>query len=407
MKKTVLCIASLDTKGPDALYVRNLIEKSGYTPLILDISMLGEAPFPAEIPAETVAKSAGSTIEEVRATKAESQAAEVMMAGVRTIVNDLYDSGKIHGIMSIGGGMGSSVASAGMKELPIGFPKVMLASQKVVQAGIKDYVGTRDIAIIPSPADIAGLNRITMKMFNNAVAAVIGMMESPEVETVVRPLVFLSMLGFTTKCGLKVKSLLEQKGFEVIIIAVMGFGTTEELIEDYPPIGNIELALHEVGCALFGGRSAAVPHRLVTIGERGIPQIITPGIVELINFLGPETVPDRYRNRLLHVHNPQSTLMRLNAEELKVVAQEIARRLNRSTGPMKVLIPTRGFSSVDREDHPFYDPAGNRAFVRCFRKNLKESIETREIDAHINDEEFAIAVAQEFLDILKLSPNAV
>ncbi len=176
----------------------------------------------------------------------------------------------------------------------------------------------------------------------------------------------------------------------MIIMAVMGFGTTEELIEDYPPIGNIELALHEVGCALFGGRSAAVPNRLVTIGERGIPQIITPGIAELINFLGPETVPDGYRNRLLHVHNPQATLMRLNAEELKIVAEEIARRLNRSTGPMKVLIPARGFSSIDREGYPFYDPPGDRAFVESLRKNLKESVQMREIDAHINDEKFAM-----------------
>lgn len=273
MKKTLLCIATLDTKGPEAMYVRNLIEKKGYTPLILDISMLGETHFPAEISAEKVAKSVGSTIEEVRTIKAESEAAEIMSAGVKTIVRELYSSGKIHGIISIGGGMGSAIASAGMRELPIGFPKLMLSSQKVVQAGIRGYAGTKDIAILPSPADIAGLNRITMKMFNNAVSAIIGMIESSEVEIADRPLVFLSMLGLTAKCGLKVKSLLEQRGFEVIIIAVMGLSTTEELTENYPAKGNIELALHEVGCALFGGRSAAGPDRLVTIGEREFPRL--------------------------------------------------------------------------------------------------------------------------------------
>jgi uncharacterized protein (UPF0261 family) len=197
MKKTLLCIATLDTKGPEAMYVRNLIEKKGYTPLILDISMLGETHFPAEISAEKVAKSVGSTIEEVRTIKAESEAAEIMSAGVKTIVRELYSSGKIHGIISIGGGMGSAIASAGMRELPIGFPKLMLSSQKVVQAGIRGYAGTKDIAILPSPADIAGLNRITMKMFNNAVSAIIGMIESSEVEIADRPLVFLSMLGLT------------------------------------------------------------------------------------------------------------------------------------------------------------------------------------------------------------------
>ncbi len=400
VKKTVLCIATLDTKGPDAMYVKNLIENMGYTPLILDTSMLGKAPFPAHIPAERVAESAGTTIEEVRAIKAESRAAEIMSEGVRRVVRDLYYSGKIHGVISIGGGMGSIIASAGMRELPIGFPKVILASQKVVQAGIRGYVGGKDIFILPSPADIAGLNRITLKMFNNAVGALAGMMESPEVEKSDRPIVYISMLGLTTKCGLKVKSLLEKRGFEAIIIAVMGLSTAEELIEDYPPTGNIELALHEVGCALFGGRSAAKPDRLATIGERGIPQIITPGIVELINFLGPETVPDRYRNRLLHVHNPQATLMRLNAEELTAVAKEIARRLNRSTGAMKVLIPVRGFSSVNQEGNIFYNPQADKAFTDSLKGNLKKSVEVKEIDAHINDEKFAIAVTDEFLNII-------
>jgi len=401
MKKSLLCIATLDTKGPEAMYVRNSIEKRGYTPLILDISMLGETDFPAEISAERVAESAGSTIKEVRAIKAEGQAAAIMSAGVKTIVRDLYNSGKIHGVISIGGGMGSAIASAGMMELPIGFPKLMLSSQKVVQAGIRGYVGTKDILILPSPADIAGLNRITMKMFNNAVSAIIGMIESPDVVMADRPLVFLSMLGLTAKCGLKVKSLLEHRGFEVIIIAVMGLSTSEELIDNYPPKGNIELALHEVGCALFGGRSAAGPDRLVTIGERGIPQIITPGNVELINFLGPETVPHQYRNRLLHVHNPQATLMRLNAEELKVVGEEIARRLNRAKGSVEVLIPAHGFSSVNQEGNIFYDPPVDKAFIDSLKENLKKPIEIKEIDAHINDEKFAMAVTDEFIKIIK------
>lgn len=400
MKKTLLCIATLDTKGPEAMYVKNLIERRGCTPLILDISMLGEAYFPAEIPAERVAKSAGSTIEEVRAFRGTGQAAEIMIAGVRTIVGDLYYSGKIHGVISIGGGVGSAVASAGMRELPIGFPKLMLSTQKVVQAGIRGYVGTKDIAILPSPADIAGLNRITMKMFNNAVSATIGMIESSQFEIAERPLVFMSMLGSTAKCGLKVKSLLEHAGFEVITIHVMGLSTTEELVENYPAKGNIELALHEVGCALFGGRSAAGPDRLVTIGERGIPQIITPGNVEFINFLGPETVPNHLKNRLLHVHSPQSTVMRLNAEELKLVGEEVARRLNRAKGPLKVLIPTRGFSLINQEGNIFYDPLADEAFIDSLKKNLKKPIEIREIDAHINDEKFAMAVMDEFLNII-------
>ncbi len=402
--RTILCVATLDTKGSDAAYIKKLIEKRGYAPLMLDISMLGEAAFPGDIPAESVARSAGSSIEEIRRIKEESRAAQIMMAGVRTIVKDLHHAGKIHAALSIGGGMGSIIAAAGMKELPIGFPKMMVSSQKVVQAGIRDYVGAKDIVVLPSPADIAGLNRITTKMYSNAVSGVIGMMEQPEVEIDDRPLIFLSMLGFTAPCGLKVKSLLEEKGFEVIIVTVMGLNTTEKLVEDYPAAGNIELALHEVGCALFGGRSAADADRLVTIGERGIPQIITPGNLELINFLGPEDVPARYRNRPSYVHNPQAASVRLDAKELKVVAEEIARRLNRATGPVKVLVPTRGFSVPNREGGPYYDPVADKAVVDCLRRNLNKSIEIKEVDAHINDEKFALAVADAFLSILKPAP---
>lgn len=293
--------------------------------------------------------------------------------------------------------MGTAVASAVMRELPIGVPKFMLSSQKIVQAGISGYVGTKDIATMPSVADIAGLNMLTRKALSNAVGAIVGMVESPELEVVKKPLVFMSMLGTTTGCGLKVKSLLENKGLEVIIFHSIGIGgmTLEELIQSYPVRGVIELGLNEIGNELLGGVATAGPNRLEAAGKKGIPQIITPGNADFINFLAPDTIPSQYRSRNLHAHNPQATLMRLNADELKLVGETVARKLNLATGPVKVLIPKRGFSSLDYKGRIFYDPVADKAFVDSLVNSLHKAITVKEIDAHINDDKFADAIVEE------------
>ena len=404
MKKIVLCIGTLDTKGPELQYIKQLIErKRGYDALVMDIGSLGIAPFTADITAEEVAKAAGSTIQEVRGLKEAGPAAKIMTIGAIRIVKELYCSGKFHGAISIGGGMGSGVASAVMRELPIGMPKFMLSSQKIVQAGIRNYVGTKDIVIMPSVADIAGFNRLTRDALRKSVGAIIGMMETAEIEVSEKPFVFMTMTGLSTGCGLKVKSFLEDKGFEVAVFHTIGVGgeTFEELVKSYRVSGVIELGLNEIGNELFGGLASAGPNRLEAAGEKGIPQIITPGCIDIINFLAPETLPDRYKDRPLCFHNPQATLPRLNAEELRMVGETVGKKLNRAAGRVRVLIPIRGFSSLDRQGNIFYDPIADRAFIDSLKSSLKEAIEVREIDAHINDDEFANAVANEFMDIIK------
>ena len=404
MDRIVLCIGTLDSKGNELQYVKQLIERRvGYRALVMDISSLGRSPFTADITDEEVAKAAGSTIQEVRGIKEAGPAAKIMTIGAIRIAKDLYHSGKFHGVISIGGGMGSGVASAVMRELPIGFPKFMLSSQKIVQAGIRNYVGTKDIVLMPSVADIAGLNRLTRDALNKSVGAIIGMMETAEGEGSKKPLVFMTMTGLSTGCGLKVKSFLEDTGFEVAVFHAIGVGgrTFEELIRCYPVRGVVELGLNEIGNELFGGLASAGPNRLEAAGEKGIPQIITPGCIDIINFLAPETLPDRYKGRPLCFHNPQATLPRLNAEELTLVGETMGRKLSLAAGPVKILIPIRGFSSLDRQGNIFYDPVADRAFIDSLRNSLREAIEMREIDAHINDDEFARIVANEFADILR------
>ena len=407
LKKIILCIGTLDTKGPEVQYIKQLIErKRGYRALVMDIGSLGMASFTADISSEEVAQAAGKTIQEVRGLKEAGPAAKIMTVGAIRIVQDLCLSGKFHGVISIGGGTGSGVASAVMRELPIGMPKFMLSSQKIVQAGIRNYVGTKDIVVLPSVADIAGFNRLTRDALRKSVGAIIGMMESVESaenEVSEKPLVFMTMTGLSTGCGLRVKSFLEGQGFEVAVFHTIGVGgrTFEELVRGYPVRGVVELGLNEIGNELFDGLASAGPNRLEAAGKKGIPQIITPGCIDIINFLGPETLPDRYKNRPLCFHNPQATLPRLNAEEFKLIGETVSKKLNLATGRVRVLIPLRGFSSLDCEGNIFYDPIADRVFIDSLRSSLKETIGVREVDAHINDDAFADAVVDEFMDIIR------
>jgi uncharacterized protein (UPF0261 family) len=404
VENVILCIGTLDSKGPELQYVKQLINsKSNYKTLVMDVGCLGEAYFDADITAREVARAAGTSIEEVRAISEAGPATEIMTAGAKKITRDLYNSGRFQGVLSIGGGTGSAIASAVLKELPVGVPKFMLSSQKIVQAGIRKYVGTRDIVIMPSMADIAGLNRLTIDALNKAVGAIIGMMEMGKPEIPDKPLVFMTMTGLSTGCGLKVKSLLEDRGFEVGVFHTIGVGgeTFEEMVRSYPVKGVIELGLNEIGNELFGGMASAGPNRLEAAGETGIPQIITPGCIDIINFLAPDTVPGHYRDRVICYHNPQATLPRMNAEELSQVAITMSKKLNNATGPVRFLIPLRGFSSIDCEGNNFFDPVADEAFIISLKKSLKETITIREINAHINDIEFSEAIVNEFLDIVQ------
>ncbi|MFC1948032.1 Tm-1-like ATP-binding domain-containing protein [Chloroflexota bacterium] len=402
-KKVILCIGTLDSKGPELQYVKNLINgKENYRAFVMDVGCLAEAYFDADITAEEVASAAGSTIEEVRAISEAGPATRIMTAGARKKVKELYESGAFSGVISIGGGTGSGIAAAVLQELPIGFPKFMLSSQKIVQAGIRKYVGTKDIVIMPSIADIAGLNRLTIDSLQKAVGAITGMMDTMIPENYEKPLVFMTMTGLSTGCGLAVKSLLENKGFEVGVFHTIGVGgeTFEELVKSYPVKGVIELGMNEIGNELFGGLASAGPHRLEAAGEIGIPQIITPGCIDILNFLGPETLPEQYSDRTICYHNPQATLPRVNADELRLIASTISDKLNRARGKVKFLIPLRGFSSIDCEGNDFYDPVANNAFIDTLKDSLRKDIEVLKIDANINDTAFSESVVNEFLTIL-------
>jgi uncharacterized protein (UPF0261 family) len=239
---------------------------------------------------------------------------------------------------------------------------------------------------------------LTKKIAANAAGAIVGMVESLEVEIDDNPVVVMSMNGTTTQCGSKVMSILEGEKFEVVVFHSIGVGgrALEEFVRNESVKGVIEIGLNEIGNELFGGLAKAGPDRLETAGEKGVLQIITLGSVDFINFLGPETVPPEYKDRNLFYHNPQATTLRLNSDEMRSVAKVMAEKLNRANGPVKVLIPTRGFSSWDREGKSFYDPDADKIFIDSLKQSLHPSIMVSEIDAHINDEQFAEVIVEAF-----------
>ena len=400
-KKNIICLATLDTKGGEAQYIKDILRARGHHPIVMDCGTYGEPIIVPDIPREQILAAAQSTVEEVRTAGSAKNASEIMIVGLRKTILELWESGQIDGIIAIGGSMGSSMASTAMKVLPLGIPK-LLVSTKVAQAGAQGYVGTKDIMIMPSVADIQGLNRLTKRILMNAACAICGMVEGSELNPISsgnQSIVVMSMLGTTSQCGLQVQSALENMGYEVVIFHAVGAGgkALEEFVVAEPVIGTIELGINEVGNDLFGGLATAGPNRLEAAGTKGILQIITPGHSGYIQFLGPETIPENYKERDIIYHSPQGTAVLLTYDELIVLAEKLADKLNDATGKVKVLLPTRGFSSWDKEGEKYYNPEKNSLFIEHLEKGLKPSILVRKIDAHINDVKFSDAIVEEFL----------
>jgi len=394
-------IVSLDTKGAEAKYIKELIRKREHNVIVIDVGCQGESYFVGDITNEEVAKAAGALLSEVKALPGAGEAMTIMTRGATKITKELYHSGRIDAVISIGGGMGSALAATAMKGLPVGVPK-LLVSTKIAQGGAEYYVGNKDITLMPSIADVAGLNRVTKQILCNAVGAITGMVEAGTIEAEDKPIVVMSMLGTTTECNLRVKSALEAGGYEVIAFHSIGSGgkALEEFVATNVTAAVVEIALNEIGCYLFGGSGSAGPDRLTAAGKKGIPQVIACGGVELINLGGPEAIPAKYKHRKLYYHNPLASALRLNARELRVLGRVIAEKLNKAVGPVEVVIPTGGFSSLSRENGIFYDPEADRAFIKALKATLKKEIVTREVEANVNDDRFAEVAIETFESLM-------
>jgi uncharacterized protein (UPF0261 family) len=326
----------------------------------------------------------------------------VMAVGAAAVVRELFDQGQIQGILALGGSAGTTIGTSAMRALPVGFPKVMVST--LASGDTRPYVGTKDIAMFYSVVDIAGLNRLSRRILSNAAAAICGTVQAPQQASEAdRPLIAATMFGVTTPCVTKARQTLEGNGYEVLVFHATGSGgrAMEDLIADGFIAGVLDITTTELADELVGGVLSAGPHRLEAAGARGVPQVVSPGAIDMVNFGPMDTVPDKFRGRNLYVHNPTITLMRTTVEECASLGRITAEKLNRAKGPAAVLLPLKGVSAIDAAGGPFWSPEADAAYRQALKAALDPRIRLVELDAHINDDAFAQKAADLLLEMLK------
>jgi uncharacterized protein (UPF0261 family) len=405
MPKPIVVVGALDTKGAEFHFVRSLIRENGFETIVVDFGVMGDPQFAPDVTADEVARAGGSTLAELRAKADKTSAMRTMSAGLAGVVANLHATGRLGGIMGMGGGGGTSIATAAMRGLPTGVPKLMVST--VASGDIVPYVGSRDIAMMPSVVDVAGLNSISRRIYTNAAAAIMGMVrqENPEVAEE-KPLITASMFGNTTPCITYAREILEGKNYEVLVFHATGTGgrTMEELIADGYISANLDLTTTEVADEVCGGVFSAGPDRMMAAARSGVPTVLAPGCVDMANFHARADVPQKYQSRLLYEWNPNVTLMRTNLDENRAMGEMIARAANASNGPVAILTPLRGVSQLDSPGGAFWDPEADGACFKAIKENLKPGIPFIEMDNNINDPAFAEKAVELLLAMLRI-PN--
>jgi uncharacterized protein (UPF0261 family) len=402
MAKTVVIIGTLDTKGKEFAFIKEVIEKEGLNTLVVDFGVMGEPAFKPDISRDEVARAGGGNLAHFAAGEHKDQAMKTMASGLAAMVRRLHDEGKLQGIIGMGGTGGTSIATAAMRTLPVGVPKVMVST--IGGGDVSAYAGTKDIAFIPSIVDVAGINRISRQIFANAAGAIAGMTKievSKDVSE--KPLVVASMFGNTTTCVDHARGLLEKDGYEVLVFHATGTGgkTMESLIADGYIAAAMDITTTELADYVCGGVLSAGPERGMAASKAGIPAVIVPGCVDMANFMGIDTVPEKYKGRNLYQWNPNTTLLRTNVQENIRMGEMIVAAANAATGPVAVLLPLKGVSMLDSEGDKFWDPEADRACFDTIKKNLKPGIRVIEMENNINDPAFSEKVAMTLLDMLK------
>ena len=394
--KGILIIATLDTKGPETQYLKDLIQRSGFKALVMDTGHLRAPPFEPDLSRDEVAQAAGTHIEELIRSKNKGRAIQAMAEGSKKIIQQLYREGRIAGVIGLGGAQGTEIGTSAMRALPLGFPKLMVSTVASGYAQFGTYVGTKDLLMMHSVVDILGLNVFSRMILSNAAGAIMGMVErETKIEKKEKKQIGMTIYGTTTPGCMVAKAYLESKGFEVVAFHPNGTGgrAMEEMVEEGILNGVLDMTTHELTDELVGGLHRAGPKRLEAAGRKGIPQVVVPGSIDFI-VTGPTgSLSQEYRNRKYIAHNPSITLVKTSPEEMRAIGKIMASKLNEARGPTIVMIPLKGFSYPNRKGETLYDEEGNQAFIETLKENLKD-IQVIEVDAHINDPEFAKEAAQ-------------
>ena len=407
MKRTILIVGTFDTKEDEILFCRDRVKERGHDVLLMDTGILRDPTVTPDITRFQVAKAGGAdNLDDLIARGDKGYCVQTMIYGVAIEAARLYKIGAFQGILGVGGAQGTAICSSAMRALPTGVPKIIVSTVASGHATFGPFVGTKDLTLMHSVADIQGLNFLTKRILTNAAGAICGMVEvfEGEISRSRQRTVALSMLGTTTQGALRAKDILMGHGFEVVAFHQNGTGgiAMEDLIREKAFQGVLDLNLHEIGDRWYGGLHGAIrPDRLEAAGTMGIPQVVAPGSINYV-VLGPlEELPAEIRVRKLIVHNPTLTLVRLTPEELREVGRVTAKKLNLSIGPTRVFIPLRGFCDPDREGFPLWDPEGNQAFIESLEEAIRPDIPLVKWDAHINEPDFIDPVVREFITIIE------
>lgn len=397
---TIAVLGTLDTKGLEHGFVADQIRGRGHQALLIDVGTGGPPVVAPDITRAEVAAAADIDLDGLMARRDRGEAVTAMSTAAPLVLARLVAEQRIQGVISLGGGGGTAIATAAMRALPMGFPKVMVST--LASGNVAPYVGVKDIAMFPAVVDVAGLNRISRLLLARAAGAVCGMVETVLPAVADRPIIVASQFGNTTPCVDHARKILEAAGYEVVVFAATGTGgrTMESLIEAGMVAGVLDLTTTEWADELVGGVLTAGPTRLEAAARKGIPAVISTGCLDMVNFGTPDSVPERFRARKFYHHNPQVTLMRTTPEENSELGRILAEKLNASTGPVSVLLPGKGGSVIGAPGGPFHDPEADRALYASLRGALRADIPVREIDGVINDPDFAEACARELLRLL-------
>ena len=402
MKKTIVLLGRLDSKGKEYAYVKDRVIHGGFDVIVVDAGTRGAPQFEPDISREEVARAAGVKIQEAVDPADENKEIQVMMEGASRIAQRLRDSGRLDGIMCLGGSRGTAIGTAAMRALPFGIPKIMVST--IASGDMRRYIGTKDITLIHSVTDIVGLNRMTTRLLAYAAGAVMGAVAAdPELEASDTPLIAMSSMGGINRAVFSAQRILEDRGFEVVAFHTVGTGgrALEEAVEQGLIDGVLDLVTHEVIDHLYGGYCDAGPARLEAAGKRGIPQVIVPGCLDFIAFSPPEKMPETLRERKVFRHTPEVAIVRANKDEMASTGKTMAEKLNRALGPIVVVVPNQGFSPTDRRGKALYDPEADKAFVEALKRSLKPSIRIIEVDAHINDELFSKRAVDSLCELMQ------
>jgi uncharacterized protein (UPF0261 family) len=399
---TVLLIGTLDTKGEELAFVRERLLAAGVDVLVADAGTLGPpSGLEPNVTSEELAAEVGADVDALRDRGA---AVATMADAAALLARRLHADGRIEGVLGAGGSGNTAIATAAMRALPVGVPKLMVST--MAAGDTRDYIGGADVTLMASVTDVAGLNSISARILANAAAAMAGMVGAAPVELgEQRPLIGATMFGVTTPCVTRAREGLEARGYEVLVFHATGTGgrAMEALVEAGYLAGVLDATTTELCDDLVGGVLSAGPDRLEAAGRAGLPQVVSLGALDMVNFGARDTVPPQFEERNLYVHNPSVTLMRTTAEECAELGRRIAAKLTAATGPVALFVPLGGVSMIDAPGQPFFDAEADAVLFEALRAGVGPNVELIELDDNINDEAFADAMVEKLDSFVKES----